>query len=101
MNTDWMHGLVDNIREAQHEQSILLHNLGNLCGQLVVQQKRIIELLEMAAANTTGQPMASGLNLNKLLQWPMLPYLIAGGLLMANFKAPEIAEFLKLFAAIQ
>jgi len=41
-DTGWMHGLIDRLRETQHEQVRLLNHI-------VGQQTKIIKLLELAA----------------------------------------------------
>lgn len=93
---DWMHGLIDKLRETQHEQVRLLNHI-------VSQQTKIIELLEITAKANSSSPIISntGINFNRLLQWPMPLYLLSAGLLAANFKVPEVTELIKVFAGLQ
>lgn len=92
---DWMHGLIDRLRETQHEQVRLLNHI-------VTQQDRIIALLEVTAKASTSLPIISntGINFSRLLQWPMPLYLISAGLLAANYTVPEVTELIKAFAGI-
>jgi len=93
---DWMHGLIDRLRETQHEQIKLLNHI-------VAQQEKIIGLLELAAKVKPSKPtiLNTGINFTRLLQWPIPLYLISALLLLANFTVQEVAEVIRAFAGLQ
>lgn len=60
-------------------------------------------LLQGMAKPKDSSPITSntGINFNRLLQWPVPLYLISAGLLAANFTVPEVTELIKVFAVLQ
>lgn len=58
--------------------------------------KKQDEILKVRQSQKTA-PM----DFRKLLQWPVPLYLISLGLLLANYKIPEVAELIRAFVGLQ